>query len=131
MTLETEHTYNCIYFCRNEEIIIKTKQRSFHSWECFELQIWGKKRTNYTQSQMRQCAISKCRLCKITNVIAPLSGTTLRARTRWKTENILEQTRKQHARINRVVSDKNDWLLAVLRWALFNHFIPFSPFVLG
>lgn len=32
----------------------KTKQCLFQPWECFELQISGKKRTNYTQSQMRQ-----------------------------------------------------------------------------
>ena len=28
---------------------------------------------------MRQCAINKCRLCEITDVIAPLSGATLDA----------------------------------------------------
>lgn len=41
------------------------------------------------------------------------------------------QKEMESGSINKAVSDKNDWLLAVLCWALFNHFIPFSPFVLG
>lgn len=47
------------------------------------------------KSQMRQCAISKCRLCKITNVIAPLSGTTLHVGTRHNIQNIYEQQRNE------------------------------------